>query len=103
MPYHQEAEVLWKKIIKFIGDENSSNKQLKVGLVSIVVTLIEIMWSLRGNKKQSFELNISLSTEVTPRHRLVVAKVLQKYDVRDVTFFLEGIKSFFKQVSPINS
>ena len=76
-----------------------SNKQLEVRLISIVVTLIEIMRSLRRNKKQSFELKISLGAEVTPGHRLAIAKVLQfSFDVRNVSCFtfLQGIKLLSK-------
>jgi hypothetical protein len=38
--YHQKVQIFWQKLIKFIWDEDSSNIQLQVGFISVVITLI---------------------------------------------------------------
>lgn len=69
----------WAKLIKFIRDKNSSNiqLQLQVGFVGVVVTLIQIMRSLRRHKQNSLEFNITFCSEVALGHGLLMGKVLQ--------------------------
>jgi hypothetical protein len=52
------------------------------------------MWSLRGDKEQSFELNISFGSEVAPTHRLVITEVLKKELLSYIQIFIkQGVQA----------
>lgn len=74
----KEAQVLRKKLVKLIGNENTANKELKRRLVGIVV-LKKIVRGLRWYEQDRLKLHITLSIKMGVRDWLLVGKVLLRY------------------------
>ena len=64
--YLQECQVLRQKFIKFFGDENTPYVKLQERLVAVII-LIKVMRSLRWNKQDCLEFNITLGIKMSPR------------------------------------
>lgn len=74
--YPQEAQVLRKKVIEFVGDEDPPNIELQVGLLGVVVAFVKIVRSLGGNKQDGPELHITFSGKMAPAQWLFLTEIL---------------------------